>query len=130
MMNVQRIAAHGLTFLVWIALPLAGAAATTTSGLVPDCAGPTCNFKMLIRLVQNVINFLLMIAIPIFAVLFSWAGFLLVTSGGSETQHKKGITIMNTAFIGFIIALGAYLIINTLSKFFIGKTPAQALPVS
>lgn len=89
------------------------------TGLVP-CNGDDCNFSHLIALVGNVTNFLLFkISIPLATVLFLWAGFLLITAGGSEAKAAQAKGIFMNVGIGFIIALGAWLIVNVLVGVFV-----------
>lgn len=120
-MTGTRIATHALVLGMLCAPVIAGAA-----GIVPDCeGGPTnCSFNDFVRLIQNVINFLLAIAIPIFAIIFMWAGFLMVSARDNAGQREKAKGMMWNGFIGFALALAAYLIINLLTTFFI-STPAS-----
>ena len=105
-MTGKRLVSYCLIFGLLCVPAIAGAA------IVPDCNGPTCDFGKFMQLIINVIDFLLAIAIPIFAVVFMWAGFLMVTAGGKEDQRKKAKGLMTKAFIGFIAALGAFLIVK------------------
>ncbi len=93
-----------------LCLPVIAGAA----GIVPNCEGPTCDFGSFMQLIINVIKFLLEIAIPIFAVIFMWAGFLMITAGGKAGQRDQAKAMMTKAFIGFIAALGAFLIVKFL----------------
>jgi len=94
------------------------------SGLVPKCntgelidgeyANP-CDFNYLMRLINNVIDFLLFtIATPLAALVFAYAGFLLITAGGDPAKSTKAKTMMKNLLIGYLIALAAWLIINTI----------------
>jgi hypothetical protein len=121
-MKAGHIAAYGMTLVVMGMLPILAHAA-----IVPACEGPTCNFTFFIKLIKNIMSFLLMIAVPLFAILFSWAGFLMVTAAGNMTQIGKAKSMMTTAFIGFGIALGAYLIVNLLTTFFLKKNAGDVL---
>ncbi|HXK39926.1 MAG TPA: hypothetical protein VJ837_03765 [Candidatus Paceibacterota bacterium] len=96
---------------------------TASAALVPGCEGPTCNFGHFIQLIKNVMGFLLVIAVPIFAILFSWAGFLTVTAMGKMARIEKAKSIATTAFIGFGIALGGYLFVNLMTNFFLKGSP-------
>ncbi|MBP9771528.1 MAG: hypothetical protein KBD16_01225 [Candidatus Pacebacteria bacterium] len=89
-------------------------------GLVP-CSGPDCNFSDFITLIQRIMNFLLKIAIPIAVVLFSWAGFQYLTAMGDEGKIKSARSLMTSVFVGFGIALAAYLIVNVLTTVFLGN---------
>ncbi|MFZ2978887.1 MAG: hypothetical protein WA057_04425, partial [Candidatus Magasanikiibacteriota bacterium] len=56
-------------------------------GLIPACPNG-CGFNELMQLVNNVIKFVLFaLAVPIAALMFVYAGFQMVTSGGNA--HKS-----------------------------------------
>ena len=83
------------------------------AGLVPCDTAEACNFDALIALVNKVINYILLLAIPIAAIMFTYAGFLLVTAGGESAGAKtKAKTIFTNAVWGLIIALAAWLIVK------------------
>lgn len=62
--------------------------------------------------VVNVINVLLTFLGIIAVVLFIWAGFLMMTSGGNDEAVEKGKKTMIWAAIGIIVILFAYVIVN------------------
>ena len=72
-----------------------------------------CDFTAFMTLINKVIQFVLFsLAIPIAAIMFLYAGFLLVTAGGAETKTKaKGI--FTNAVIGLALAAAAWLIVRT-----------------
>jgi len=72
-----------------------------------------CQACDLAQLIQNVITFAIGIAIPIAAALFAYAGFLFFTSAENPGNITKAKQIFKNAFVGFIIAITAWLIINT-----------------
>lgn len=85
------------------------------STLVPACPAGGCGFDELMKLINKVINFLLFtIAVPLAAIIFAYAGFLLITAGGDPAKATKAKAIIKNLLIGFIIALAAWLIINTI----------------
>ncbi len=90
-------------------LPMIAAA----QGLVP-CDGIHCQACDLISLAQNVINFLLSLSIPLAIGLFAYAGVLYFTSATNPSNINKARGIFKNALIGMLIALGAYLIVNTI----------------
>jgi len=95
-----------------LAIPLIGFAA----GLVP-CGGPApepkCDFNQLILLAQKVINFMIFdLAAPLAAVAFAIAGIMMLTARDNEQQVTKAKQIFWYVFIGFIIALSAWLIVK------------------
>lgn len=82
-------------------------------GLVPCNTAETCDFNALLALVNNVINYMILLTVPIAAIMFAYAGFLLVTSGGESASAKtKAKSIFWNAVIGLIIALAAWLIVK------------------
>ena len=74
-----------------------------------------CDFNDFLALVNRVIRFILFnLAVPIAAIMFFYAGFKLVTSGGStEARTQAKSVFAHTAFGLFFIA-GAWLIIRTI----------------
>jgi len=82
-------------------------------GIVP-CNGLDCNFGSFLQLGQNIIDFLLIVSIPLAVIAFVYAGFLYLTAGGSEGQIKKAHSVFGKVLIGFIIILSAWLIVNTI----------------
>lgn len=96
-----------------------------SSGIWKDlivCDGTTakpCNFSSLIEFVQNLINDLIVISIPIVAIAFAWAGFLILTSGGDPGKLKTGKGIMIKVGIGFAWIIGAYVVVSFIIKTFV-----------
>jgi len=82
--------------------------------LVP-CDGLDCDFAQLMKLVNNIINFLLKtIALPIFALIFAYVGWLYMSSAESPDQRNKAKSILKNSVIGFIIAMAAFVVIKTI----------------
>lgn len=105
--RAATLAALGFAVLL---IPLAGAIA---AGLVP-CSGTACQMCSLAKLVQNVINFTILLAIPLAAVLFAWAGALYITARGDTGQIEKAHGIFGKVALGFVLALSGWLIVNTI----------------
>jgi len=65
-------------------------------------------------LINNVINFILyFMAIPIAAIMFAYAGFLMVTAGGEAAGARtKAKSIFTNAVIGLVLAAACWLIIK------------------
>jgi hypothetical protein len=72
-----------------------------------------CQACHLATLIQNVINFAIGLSIPLAAALFAWAGVLFFTSADSPGQRDQAKKIFKNAFIGFLIAITAWLVVNT-----------------
>lgn len=73
-----------------------------------------CEACNLAQLVSNIINFAIGLSIPLAAVLFAWAGILYFSSGANPGNKEQAKGIFSNALIGFLIAITAWLVINTL----------------
>ena len=87
-----------------------------TGDLIP-CDGTNarpCDFNALMTLIDNIIKFILFnLALPIAAIMFAIAGFLLITTGGADGKTRAKNIFTNTV-IGLIFAAGAFLIVKTI----------------
>ncbi|OGC83012.1 hypothetical protein A3D68_01310 [Candidatus Adlerbacteria bacterium RIFCSPHIGHO2_02_FULL_52_17] len=83
------------------------------SGGLVTCTGINCNLCDFGQLIQNIINFLIGLSIPIAVVMFAWAGILYFTSAGNKTNVTRAKGIFKTVFIGFILALTGWLVVQT-----------------
>ncbi len=87
-----------------------------TGGGTPATAcnkiGP-CNFCDALIATQNVIMFLFEIAIPIAVAMIAYGAIRMMISAGSEEQVRNARHIMTSAVIGLVIALSAWVIVNT-----------------
>ena len=54
-----------------------------------------------------------MIILPLAALGILAAGLTMLTSGGSETQTKKGKDMLKAIVIGFFVAMVAWAVLNT-----------------
>ena len=84
---------------------------TVKTETITEC---TWGFKEIMTLINAVINFILFkMVVPISAMMFCYAGFLLLTSGGGE-QKTKAKHIFSNVVIGLIIAAASWLLIKLL----------------
>jgi len=94
-------------------------------GLVPVCnteVDPVkggfkdpCDFNMVMSLVNRFINFLLItLATPLFALIMIYVGWLYLSDMGNAENVTKAKKIFKNVFLGYVIALAAWLIINTI----------------
>lgn len=70
-----------------------------------------CDFQDLLALGQNIIQFLLVLAIPVAAISFAWAGFLYLSSAGDTSKIKQAKEIFWKVLWGFIFILTAWFIV-------------------
>jgi len=107
-------------FLVLLLLPLVAFAApivpcgiddAVARGLDASYAAP-CGFNHFLIGINNVINFLIMIGGSIAAIVFAWAGILILTAGANESQMKKGREMFMPVVWGFVWMLSAWLLVK------------------
>lgn len=113
---MRRFYLHVLTFIILTACigVTASMAQAQNRQLVPIC-GPDCNFGHLIELVENFIYFAIILALPIGASMFAYAGALYLTSGGNPEHVKKAHKVFWGVFVGIVFILAAWLIIHYIS---------------
>lgn len=98
-----------------ILVPCNGNTTSVTNSDGTITAPIPCDFNAFMTLINNVIHFILFyLVIPIAAIMFFYAGFELVTSGGSTEKRGVAKKVFTNAVIGLVIAAGAWLIISTI----------------
>ncbi len=96
-----------------------------SGGLVPDCGyniktisnsggtGRMCGLADIITLIQNIIEYIFILVLPIVAIVFAYVGYLYLTSGGNTAKHTQAKEAMTNLGIGILIILAAWLIIKS-----------------
>lgn len=100
--------------------PVTGQGCIDESGLVP--CGPrslgfrhTCTVCDFFVLIDKIIDFISIDIVPPLALLLIIVGgIMMIVSGGSETQYKKGKTIITSAIVGLLIIWGSWIIIDVI----------------
>ncbi len=98
-----------------VLLPVITFAAPEVKQIVPNCA-PNCKWEDLTQLGTNILNFIISLSIIAAAIMFSYAGFLYMSDGGSGNKIADAKKIFSAVVIGIIIILVAFLLVNTLLK--------------
>ena len=111
--NIKNIIIHTFILLL-IAIPFFSFA-QEEKALVPKCGSEGCGFGQLMELVNNIVYFILFrLAVPIAAIMFAYAGFLLLFSGGEQAKRTKAKSIFVNVGLGLAFALAAWLIVKTI----------------
>lgn len=88
-----------------------------TGAFIPCDGGAAnpCTFYDLIQLVQNVLNWVVLVSFPLSIITFSWAGFIFLTTGivDKRSEAKK---MLWKVVIGFVIILSAWIIVRTITS--------------
>jgi len=82
----------------------------------PDTGAPGYGWPEFNQLIQNVMDFLIIISIPLGIVVIIYGGFLLMTSAGSENRIAAGKRAILSAIIGLAIVFGSFIIITTILR--------------
>lgn len=117
MQKIKKFLINNFAFvIVFIILVVPVISLAQNTGLVPcnnSVGGTPCDFNALMAMVNKVINFILKdMAIPIAAIMFFYAGFELVTSGGSTEKRGIAKKVFTNTVIGLILAVAAFLIVK------------------
>jgi len=87
-------------------------------------AGQDCTFQHIYQLIKTVIDFLLFtIMTPLAIIALVFAGIKYVTAQGNPGELQKAHQIFYYVVIGMLIALAAWLIINTIISELTGNEP-------
>ncbi len=101
--------------------------------IVPECGIGTgvspfaCGACDLINLSQNIVNFFVFFATAIAVLMFVYAGVLYIFALGDTGQIKKAHGIFVNVFVGFIIVLAAWLIIDLIMTTFLADGNVKGL---
>jgi hypothetical protein len=85
-----------------------------------------CGFDDTIKIVQNIINFLIIIGVSAAALGFAYAGFLYITAMGSAEKIRHAHAIFIKVIWGFAFMLSAWLIVYTLENTFLSAAQKKA----
>ena len=98
--------------------------------LVPDvsvaqstfnvCSGNECTSCHFVKLIENVLDFLIVLSVLFATIMFVYAGFMMVTAAGNMGQVTKARAIFVDVVIGIVIVLSGYMIVDTVMKFIVG----------
>lgn len=84
------------------------------AGLVP-CGGdgePACEACHLVEMLSGLLDWLVGILTVVFSLILVTAGFNLVTSSGNVAAKAKAKSMITNAFVGFVIVLSAWLLVD------------------
>jgi len=99
------------------------------AGLVP-CGGedePVCQACHVVELFNGLLDWLIGILSVVFALMVMVAGFNLVTSTGNTAAKEKAKSMITNAFVGFVIVLAAWLLIDYGMRFLVSD-PGGTVP--
>ncbi len=113
---------------LFIFLPLVSLEAAP---LVP-CDGTIkspCTFGSFLKLVQNVINYLLILAVPIATAFFAYAGFLVMTSGDDSGRRGRAWQIFKDIGWGVFWILAAWMVVSIIVTTLANPNISKYIPI-
>lgn len=134
-MHVKKVSAYIPLFLLLVSpvFVLAQNAQGGDTGPSPQSGGlvpcgemvngklDECTWKDVVQLVNNLIDFgIKVIALPISALLFAYAGFKMLTSGGKQGELQKAKSILLNTFIGLVLTLSGWLVVSFITRILTG----------
>jgi hypothetical protein len=87
-----------------------------------------CGYEDLIKLVNNIIDWIIIISAPVAAGVFAWAGITYMTTGVAD-QKSYAKSMMTKVFIGFVVILAAWIIVTTITNVLLTPAAKSAVPV-
>lgn len=106
--------------LAILLMPVASVyAAPGVDRIVPKCTNDICGYRDITNLVQNIIKFMIYLAVVVATLMFTYAGFIYLTAGGSPDKLKKAHGIFFNVFIGLVLVLAAWLIVELIMTTFL-----------
>jgi hypothetical protein len=95
--------------------------APTDSGHIVSCTGVTngdggvsCDWCEFVKLIGNMVQYSIYLAVILSSLMFAYAGFLFLTNNGNPANITKARSIFVRALLGTIAILAAWLIVNAI----------------
>lgn len=121
--KIKKLCIIAISFFVlaniFVAPAFAAATLSSDFELVPCLSSKypgDCNWAALILLVQNIMNFLIVISASLAVLAFCYAGFLYVTAFGEMGKIETAHSIFSKTIVGVVFVLLGWLIIATILK--------------
>lgn len=109
-----------LAICLWGISGSVASAALVTCGTANDSSAATnCTFVSLITMINEIIKYLIMIAMPLAAISFAYAGWLYLSAGDDTGKVTKARTIFTDVGIGLIIVLSGWLVFHLIQTTFL-----------
>lgn len=87
-----------------------------------------CPLRDIAQVIVNIGTFIMGIVGSVFLIMFIIGGFIWMTANGNQNRVQKGLDTIRDAFVGALLVLGAYIIVNTvISLITTGAFPDQNL---
>lgn len=75
-----------------------------------------CSFNDFIGLIQNVLDWLVIVAIPLAGLMFAYAGWLYLSAQGDTNKIQSAHKVFTNVAIGLVLVIGAWVIVYTIAS--------------
>ena len=124
MILIQNHFNHGMKFFILFCVLtinlLNGDSALATEGLVTCVGADECNFCSFVDMVNGLVEWLVIIVTTLVVLLLAFSGFRLITAGGDASALENAKKMLISSFIGILIILAGWTIVDTFLKVFSG----------
>ena len=107
-----------MPFLAYAQLP-------SLTNICDPISNVPCDFRSLISLANTIIKFFIILGSSVFAIMFSYAGYLFLTANGSSGQLTKAKGFFWDAILGFVIMLSAWLFVDFILTVLVKNNPEE-----
>ncbi len=76
--------------------------------------GRMCGLGDFIELIQRIIEYIFVLILPIAAIVFAYAGYLFMTSGGDPNKRNAAKNAMTKLVLGIVVIMMAWLMVKTI----------------
>lgn len=101
------------SFLVLLPFPAAAQFGPIVPEACKDCA---CGFAGVLAIIQNLVNFVIALAVIVATIIIAWGGFLYILSPANPGNRSLANKMLINAAIGLVITLSAWLIVDFVMK--------------
>ena len=92
------------------------------TGVVPDCNFLDCSLGNVFGgggLIDNILKWLVLIAVPLATLAIVWAGIQMVINADNPSKREAAKHMIWTVLKGLVFVLASYVIVKTLLDFFV-----------
>jgi zinc transporter ZupT len=127
--KIKKIALLVLVISILVIPAMTFAQTQNPNPIMPDC-GPNneCGFNDLMKLINNIIDWIIKISVPVAAGVFAWAGFLYMTTAVADNKNKAK-RMFWSVFKGFVFILSAWIIVKTIMLALLNPSFMNNIPV-
>jgi hypothetical protein len=87
-----------------------------------------CGYDDLLQLVNRIINWIIMISVPVAAGVFAWAGIQYMITGVADKKAAAKAMLLKV-FIGFVAILAAWIIVTTILNALLSQEIRGDIPI-